>query len=96
MYRVLCATVLLPLLICTILGGIQLQGHKSLRQQSYNIVCIIYSDSCNYSSSSMLFNSTMVKFSFVCTATSLAVIKNSHSWFSGPEQPKHLTNQQNN
>ena len=44
----------------------------------------------------MLFNSTMVKFSFVCTATSLAVIKNSHSWFSGPEQPKHLTNQQNN
>ena len=72
------------LLICTILGGIQLQG-KNLRQQSYNNVCIIYSDSCNYSSSSMLFNSMMVKFSFVCTATSLAVIKNSHLWFSGPE-----------
>ena len=69
---------------------------KSLRQQSYNNVCIIYSDSCNYSSSSMLFNSMMVKFSFVCTATSLAVIKNSHSWFSGPEQPKQLTTQQNN
>ena len=80
MYCIVCNSITATdvLLISTTLGRMQLHGYKSLRQRSYIITCALFILilATTLAACSMLFNSmiSMVKFSFVCTATSLAVV----------------------
>ena len=78
MYCIVCNSITATdvLLISTTLGRMQLHGYKSLRQRSYIITCALFILilATTLAACSMLFNSMMVKFSFICTATSLAVV----------------------